>query len=271
MTATTGYVYVATGEGYVREAEMSARSLRAISPAAKICLITDLPRSSDAPFDTVIVRADVQRNTADKLLAIDAPYDRIVFLDTDTFVCGPLDELFALVERFDLALLQENQRGWDYELPGVPLAFPEYNTGVIAFRRTPEVRAFFAAWRESYERLRAEKGLKSDQPAFRAALFHSSLRVATIPSEFHFLGNVPNYAMWQVRLVHGRGDLPRIAALVNEQLGPRAFVPLVGVMRGYRGRRTWMAQLVRFAARTLRLLVRPPRDPSSLTPHKWWL
>lgn len=271
MKPSRGYVYVATGEGYVREAEASAHSLRAVSPDAAICLITDVPRAEPAPFDTVLVRTDVQRNVADKLLALAAPYEHVIFLDTDTHLCAPIDEIFDLLERFDLALLQENQRGWDYTLPGVPLSFPEYNTGVIAFRQSAEVRDFFAAWRSAYDRLRTTQNLKSDQPAFRAALHGSTLRVASLCSEFHFLANVPNYVMWQVRLLHGRGDLPAIARMVNAELGPRAYVPHAGILRSFHGRKAWSRSLLHLLGRMLRTLLRPPRAAADLAPHKWWL
>lgn len=62
-----GFVYVATGEGYVREARISAVSLRTHHPSATICLITDDAQCTAAPpFDHVIVRTDVNRNTADR-------------------------------------------------------------------------------------------------------------------------------------------------------------------------------------------------------------
>jgi hypothetical protein len=267
-----GFVYVATGEGYVREARISAASLRTHHPSAIICLITDDAQCTAAPpFDHVIVRTDVNRNTADKLLAIEAPYDRIVFLDTDTHVCGRLDDLFDLLDRFDLAMLLENNRGWHYDLPGVPLCYPEYNSGVIAFRRTPSVHKLFADWRVNYDSMRARQGIKEDQSSLRKVLYFSDLRVAVLPSEYHFLCNVPNYIMWKAHLIHGRGDLPAIAAQVNSELGPRAYLPFVGVMRGYLGRRNWLRTLLRVTWRMCVALVRRPKDPSLLNPGRWWL
>ena len=271
MTPTRAFVYVATGDGYVTEARRSAESLRAQHPDATIVLMTDAAQADLAPFSQVIVRNDARRNPSDKLWVADAPFDQVVFLDTDTLVCGPIEELFDLLATHDLAALQENHRGWDYDLPGVPACYPEFNTGVIAFRRTPAMQRFFAAWRASYDELRTAQNLKNDQPAFRRALFGSELRVATLPSEFHFLANVPNYTMWQVRLLHGRGDLPAIAREVNAELGARAYVPHVGVLRGYIGRAKWARTLARVAWRMLGGVVRPPADASEASPGRWWL
>lgn len=271
MTPTRAFVYVATGAGYVAEAQRSAESLRRHHAAVPIVLLTDAAPATSAPFDQIIVRTDARHNPSDKLWAIDAPFDEIVFLDTDTFICGRIDELFQLLATHDLAALQENHRGWDYELPGVPACYPEFNTGVLVFRRTEPVRQLFATWRDAYDQLRAAQNLKNDQPAFRLALHRSGLRVAALPSEFHFLANVPNYTMWEVRLLHGRGDLPAIAREVNARPGPRAYVPHLGVLHGYVGRAAWARTLARVAWRLVKTLFRPPADASAANPGRWWL
>lgn len=271
MTPTRAFVYVATGDGYIAEAKRAAESLRQHHPDATIVLMTDIAQPAQAPIDQVLVLPQADRDPGDKIAVATAPFDQIVFLDTDTFVCGRLDELFALLETHDLAVLQENNRGWDYGLPGIPGAYPEFNTGVIAFRRTFVVQAFFSTWRNEFVQRRQSVGDKADQPTFRATLFRSSLRVAVIPSEFHFLANFPNYIMWDARLIHGRGDLPSIARDVNAELGARAYVPHVGVMRGYLGRAAWARTLARVLWRLLCGLVRPPPDASRASPGRWWL
>lgn len=270
IKVSRGFVYVATGEGYLREALASAASLRAAVPGAHICLITDVALESNGTFDLVQLATSVQHNPIDKLLSIDAPYERVIFLDTDTHVCDDISDMFDLLDRFDLALLQENHRGWDYTLPGVSAAFPEYNTGVIVFRRSEAVRALFAQWRKTYDHLRETQGLRNDQPAFREVLYQSDLRVATLPSEYHFLGNVPNYAMWKIKLVHGRGNLRQIATLANERVGARAYIPSVGVIQPYLGRKLWLESLLRVGRRMLGVFFRPPIDASLLNPGRWW-
>ncbi|MFM8789098.1 MAG: hypothetical protein ACKOEI_04430, partial [Chthoniobacterales bacterium] len=118
-----GFVYVATGTAYLPEAFKSAESLRRYHADAAICLITDHPPAQSGPF-TEIRRpvGRVRHSPIDKVLAYEAPYEQIVFLDTDTFVLDDLNPLFETLGRFDLALLQDVNRGWNYELPDVPLA-----------------------------------------------------------------------------------------------------------------------------------------------------
>ncbi len=266
-----GFVYVATGPGYIDEARRSAESLRRHHPGLPICLITDQSVVSVGAFSEV--RAPIrpaEHKPIDKLLAYEAPYDRCVFLDTDTRVFGDLTPLFAVLDRFDLAAHQDINRGWHYELPDVPLCFSEFNTGVIAFRKNAAVEEFFRAWRQSYDELNRALGLVNDQPGFRRALYHSTLRVAPLPSEFHFLGNVANAIMWKVRLIHARGDYDAMARQIDEQLGARAYIPDVGVLQSFRGRKHWFGRTVRMAARMLRLCFSPPADSAKANPRKWW-
>lgn len=249
-----GFVYVATGARYIAEACVSAASLRAAMPAARVALVTDAPPRDAAPlFDTVLVCTDVQHRPIDKLLAWEAPFERCVFLDTDTHVSGDLSELFDLLDTHDLAAAPETLRGWHYTLPGVPAPFPEYNTGVIVFRRTPAVADFFRSWRADYEALLAARGFVSDQPSFRWTAFRSPVRIAALPSEYHFIALTPNYTMWNVRLIHGRGDLAALSRDLNAHLGPRAYVPGLGPVAGFAGRKLWLHQLVRLLVRGLRV------------------
>ena len=267
---TPGFVYVATGTGYLNEARLSAASLRQHNPGVPICLVTDNDITAIQPFDQVVVCRDVKHQPIDKLLAIHCPFDRVVFLDTDTRVFGDLTPLFAILDQFDLALLQDVNRGWNYELPGVPACFSEFNTGVIAFRRTPAVTGFFQQWRENHTVLARDRGFVNDQPAFRQTLYRSSLRVAPLPSEFHFLANFPNALLWKVRLIHARGDIDRMAGQIDEQLGTRVYIPEVGVVGAYAGRKGWLKTSLRTAWRLLRLVLRPPADSAAANPRKWW-
>lgn len=270
------FVYVATGEGYVREAMHSGETLRRHHPDIPIYLFTDVPPEKAGPF-TAVLRPQglIERSPIDKLLAYEAPHERVVFLDSDTHVLGDLTSIFEVLDTFDIAMLQEVSRGWDYELPGVPLAFPEFNTGVVAFRKSDTMRKFFEDWRANFARFHetlVKRGTPfTDQPALRYTLFHSKLRIAALPSEYHFLGDYPNYIMWKALLIHGRGNYERVAKQVNEQLGYRAYVPELGVLTTYNGRNKLVQQWWRLTKRAMRLLVSGPENVIAKHPGKWWL
>ena len=108
-----------------------------------------------------------------------------LYLDSDTWVCAPLDDVFQLLDRFDVALAHAHQRNqrrtlqsWRIELPE---AFPQMNGGVIAFRRNARVAAFLDDWSRSYH----DADFRKDQVTLRELLWRSELAIATLPPEFN--------------------------------------------------------------------------------------
>jgi hypothetical protein len=66
-----GVIYTAIGENYVREAQLSARSVRAFLPDTRIVLFTDSPREDKSAFDDVIRLENLNRRPyLDKLACI---------------------------------------------------------------------------------------------------------------------------------------------------------------------------------------------------------
>ncbi len=271
------FVYVATGTAYLGEALRSATTLRALHPQHAIWLVTDHPPSDPGPFTAIHRPAGpVEHGPIDKLLAFEIPAERIVFLDTDTHVLGDLRPIFELLDRFDFALVQDVNRGWNYTLDGLAPAFTEFNTGVVAFRKSAAMATFFADWRANFVRLRPTleaQGQPSaaDQPAFRYTLYRSALRVAPLPNEYHFLCDYPNSTMWQVRLLHGRSDYRRVAAQINAAPGLRSYVPDLGVPPSFAGRLRLLRGLIRFNLRALAVLLRGGENVVENHPRKWWL
>ena len=268
-----GYVYVANGEGYVEEAVRSARSLKKVQPDAKVCLLTK-NEVSDKVFDIVQKPSFTMCLPIDKVCAIEAPFEEIIYLDTDTYVVSNISDIFELLENFDLALLPALQRGWNYSLPGVPKVFSEFNTGVIAFRNTNKVKSFFHEWKSYHEEVQKDSDFpdrNADQPAFRSVLFHSDLRVAPLPSEYHFRGHLPNYLMWDAKIIHCRGDLENISNIVNKELGARVYIPNFGIYGRYSGKRKVIRQFIQFLIATLRHLVSSPYNSEKDRPNQWHL
>jgi hypothetical protein len=184
MTAERGAVYVATGAPYVEAARHSAASLRRNNPELQVALFTD-QAITDPVFDIVeIIDNPHARSKTDCLGR--SPFSQTLFIDCDTRIVGDLTGIFRLLERFDLAVAQRPRqprrtaRGalWRHD---VPRHFPEYNTGVILYRRTPEVLDFFRDWKAAW----LELGRGGDQITFRELLWASDLRLATLPREYN--------------------------------------------------------------------------------------
>jgi hypothetical protein len=246
VDSSEGFLYVATGEKYVAEAVRAVGPLRRHNPGVRVGLIADR-EPPPGLFDDVLRIDKPLYGMGDKLQMARTPYQRTVFLDTDTLVLGDLRGLFRLLEGYDLAAKLEVYPGWDVEFPDVPHAFIEHNTGVIVFRKTPPVEAFFADWAAEYHALAASSPrFDTDQPSFRRALYRSSLRHCALPAEYHLQADMGGFLFWDARLIHCHAGQERAARLANRVRGARVYLPRVATIpTGYCGIRSHLGRWAR--------------------------
>jgi lipopolysaccharide biosynthesis glycosyltransferase len=113
------------------------------------------------------------------------PFERTLFLDTDTRVLCPLDDLFDLLDRFDVAMAHAHKRAIAAKQATlritVPDTFPQYNSGVLLYRKTEDVLMALGEWRERFH----SEGEITDQKALREILWAGDLRIATLPPEYN--------------------------------------------------------------------------------------
>jgi hypothetical protein len=229
-----GVLYVATGAKHARLALLSASSLQRVMPDCPIAFVVDdakLIQESGISYDQILVLENPLYGYEDKLSGMMlAPYEHTLFLDADTYVVRPIPELFQLLDRFDIAAKHNSRRRAAF-LEDVPDSFPEYNTGVVAYRRSPEVRAFFQLWLDTYHMQMDEswthhyRTTRCDEPAFRDALYKSDLRIATLGDEYNCqvsIGLLGDY----VKILHHHGiteDLDKTEQILNFDPGRRVF------------------------------------------------
>jgi hypothetical protein len=192
---TSGVVFVATGARYIACAEAAARSVRRHMPDVPIALFTDagaLGEPLSGIFDPVIELEGAHRRSKVDCL-MNSPFERTLFLDADIRVLEDVSELFDLLERFDIAMAHAHARNraatravWTRELSD---AYPQFNTGVMVVRRSPETQSLLQVWSDSYR----TAGFRKDQVTLRELLWASGLRVATLPPEYNI--RYPKY-LW---------------------------------------------------------------------------
>jgi len=150
------------------------------------------------------------------------PFERTLALDADAWLAEPVPELFDALDRFDLAAAHALWRqGYPVAAPG---SFPEHNCGVVAFRRGQPWLDFVDDWERRFLARyggleEGAGGFHNDQPAFREALYHSGLRMATLPAEYNWRGM--GYAWGKVKVLHVRRPPEMVAREINERVGPR--------------------------------------------------
>jgi hypothetical protein len=108
-------------------------------------------------------------------------------MDADMLALADFGDIFEVLERFDIALVQDwfrhsplHHTFWRKELPP---AFPQCNGGLIALRRNAATTAFLNDWKAAVQATDTGR----DQISLRELLWESDLRIATLPEEYNLL------------------------------------------------------------------------------------
>jgi len=195
---TSGALFIATGEKYVRAGIKAAHSVLKYCPDLPIHLYTDLNSQKSIfqktafPFTTIGIIENPHARSKTEFLAR-TPFERTLYLDTDTALHADIVDMFRVLERFDIAMAHAQHRGagnlkpWRMVLPDV---FPEFNSGVVLYRNTPVVLQFLEDWGHHFITDWIEAGVRNeqinhDQTPLRELLWLSELRIATLPPEYN--------------------------------------------------------------------------------------
>lgn len=202
-----GVLYLATGQDYINEAVRSAKSLKRYNPSVPITLYTNDIIESNV-FDEVRTVQDPIEYKGDSILDNrHFPYDRNLYLDSDTYICADISELFKVLGNFDIAATHDVARTADkkeiYERNeiNIPDAFTEYNTGVVAFNDCSQIRELFADWNRLYTQMKYD-GQQPNQPSFRMALFRSGVNIATLPPEYNLFMDTVGFISGEAKICH---------------------------------------------------------------------
>jgi hypothetical protein len=227
-----GIIYSCSGESYVAEAIRAARSSLRHNPLPHVLFASPSPASHTADPGVSIHPFEASEDPfLDKIRNIRrSPFERTIFLDTDTLVVDELVHLLDLLERYDLAVAHTaGYRG--FADPEVPAAFYELNTGVMAWRSNERTAAFLAGWEQTYAAWGRKEPFRSaatsDQAAFRNCAWKHELRLVVLGPEYNFRTLFPATVVARVRVIHGRRrNAEGLAARLNSRHGPRNFTPL---------------------------------------------
>ncbi len=234
-----GILYSAAGERYVAEALRSARSsLRHNRVPHAVFASVDAP----APAGVQLLPFEPSSNPyADKIANMRrSPFERTLYLDTDTYVVEEIAHLLKLLDRYDVAVAFTAEGRGPID-PDVPGPFYEFNTGVLAWRAGERTDAFLRDWQETYLRWyeqgdpyptpgRGSRDGRADQLAFRRCAWEHDVHLFVLAPEYNFRLGYPAVVAERVRVIHGRHEDPEgLAARVNAIDGPRLWPPRLTV------------------------------------------
>lgn len=231
--ARNGVLYIVPGGKYLEEASVSARSLSGENPEIETALVAPPTLDYDATLFDEHVQPSDEIDRIEKVFNLDrSPFDRTLYLDSDTYVCGDIADLFELLDTHDVAAAHAPFRRSN-PVEDVPDAFPELNGGVFLYGDTSGADAVLDEWRERYRkrmegelptRPTGESDRVHDQGSLREAVYHSEAKLATLPPEYNFRISYPGYLQGEVKILHGRDDdLAELARALNSVTIQRVY------------------------------------------------
>lgn len=187
-----GVLYIAFGDLFLKEVAFSAESLKKYNPDLHTTIFTDQEVSSELFDERHLVSADPRHRRHKVDFIGQSPYERTLFLDTDTIINHRIDDLFELLDVFDLVAAHDLARKrltYSNVMPEykeIPYAFSEINTGVMAFRKNALTDDLFRTWHDTFYKFIGK--CQWDQPSMRISLWQScqrGLRLYIVPVEYN--------------------------------------------------------------------------------------
>ena len=145
-------------------------------------------------------------------------YDNILFLDNDTYVCDNVDEIFRYLNLYDICMAR---REWHIYDNGI---FSGLNCGVIAFRNNANIKRLFIRWEKKYHEQITNNKKYTDQPVFNEVIkdMQSTVNLYILPNTYN-LRTPMGYVKGKVKILHGKGDLPKISGEINQDYERRIY------------------------------------------------
>ncbi|WP_147441275.1 hypothetical protein, partial [Halorubrum sp. Atlit-26R] len=205
-----GVIYYAVGEKYLNQATNSAKSLK-YHNSVDVTVFTDQNQQPEI-FDRYKVINRNKHPFYDRIKHfMDSPYDKTLYIDTDTFVSDNIQDIYQMLDRFDVVARIDPFRDtagphWgsdEYDVEA-PDSFPEYQCGVLGYKLNSSVLKMFEDWRKRYSK-KLESNL-IDQPFFREAVYNQdNLKIGTLPPEYNLLVNNLNCLQEKAKILHFNG------------------------------------------------------------------
>lgn len=246
---SSGYLYVANKTKFIEEAKISAQSLRQFSslPVALVASESCIDEAVRSFFDIVVTVNELNDYTyLSKIIGLqNTPFERTVFLDSDTFVCANIDELFDLLNLVDLATTQENNRHTHvYHEMIYKDIFPEFNSGVIVYRKNSNIDKLLSDWLEICKDLQ----IKFDMPGLRVAVLQNfeTIKFSILPESYNAHGFKTMLMLYgEIKVIHERlgtswktitpyflpfDKMYNFSRVINKTHFKRLYIPGLGVI-----------------------------------------
>ena len=116
---TKGVIYIVSGDiKFYKECLYSAKTLKKHNPKIPITVFTDkttFKKSKD--INNIVILSENINPHKLKIKAIqESPYEKTLFIDTDTQIVNSIMELFDFLDFYDLGIANRNKCKWGKKL-----------------------------------------------------------------------------------------------------------------------------------------------------------
>lgn len=244
-----GYLYIANRKKFLNESIISAKSLKRFNeePVCIVCPEELICNEMKQVFDEIIINEEISSYTyLSKVIGLQlTPFDRTVFLDSDTFVTAKISELFDVLDIVDFATTNEvtmhttNRIELKYKY-----VFPEFNSGVIVYKSNTIMHKVFTEWFDICK----SNNIINDMPGLREAVLKNIDKVtfSVLPDLYNTHGFKSMLMLHsKVKVIHERlgykwgvitphfmsfEEMDKFAKRINKIEYKRVYIPKIGLL-----------------------------------------
>lgn len=228
-----GYLYIATGESYIKEALVSIKSLRKLAPHIHATLITDKPLALSEFDEIKVFNPELGHKKGWKSAVLyqvfalsQTPYQKTFFIDSDTYFAESCEELFELLDYYDLLIAHAPADTSNVKLDDQTVeGYYPYNTGVIVYKKNKAVNGLLKDWFMIYRDKFDTYDL--DQAPLMEALLHNPVHLYVLQPIYNF--RLPLFVSLpgtKVKIFHGRAtDFTQLEKIINSEETNRVWNP----------------------------------------------
>lgn len=221
-----GIIYGASNMYCLKQAIVSAKSFNNHMSGYPIILYVnskelEIAALNSVCFDRIEILQEegIDSLRSMKLRSVEcSPFDRSLFIDTDTYLVDSIEEIFKLLDIHDMLLtLDTRDSNGLFDCKGQVINGPmPFNGGFIAYKKNHKTDALFSNWIANYKN--TQHVYSKDQKSFFTEVIYSDLRTMVLPNNYNFRTPYPAILLGKVKLIHGHHserEFIKIERLIN--------------------------------------------------------
>jgi hypothetical protein len=192
---TTGALYLALGIPHLCMAMLSIKTLRKFNKNMPVCILTNIERPLWFSKNDINMWKYIEVESKDSRIVKTSlydytPFDKTIFIDTDTIILGDLSFASYYLDYFDICIKQKNVPYPDSKKARYKLMsgnftvkeLPHWNSGVILFAKNNKVEDFFKDWHCRFNKL----NYAFDQISLVESILYSNCKIMSLEDRWNF-------------------------------------------------------------------------------------